>query len=670
VKSGISAEENVSKVWPVVPDFKQQNALVAICVLLIALGAAFGYTRDVQLTNAWNGWAPPTLVWASDTSTEIVGKDFLGRQNLHMGNSIVMWLYPLSYKIFRLDPTQLQVAAIYASCVFFAYSVVFLVWSLLERSDQSVAVIAVALTLLTDVVNGNFARFGQGNFSLGQYYAFAVGLQMIAVGLAIRGQPLRCSIVLALLVWVHPMIAGITGVVAAVALSTPFPSKNAWSTYLLAAALVASSATLYLTIMRDTTTSGDRMAFTDWIDWVRFGNFHWFPFEYGVFTRENTQSIAPMLGILMLVIGAPLLISVPRVRSVRWLMALAASVLLTAIGLVHSIAPFSMIITMASLHRASGLLLLLCLPLACALLIRCAKAGGVKAGLAVVTLASPLLGSYGFPMLPALATLLACSLPWSTLTRLTNPIKICLLLVVGAAVVNLWWMTTDLGIVLTNPNVAGPNSAWMLGACFAVVTRFPKAHKSRWGNNQTVFQCLFLLGFLALVAFQAHRNWEKHPLVGDKQLAIDYLQAQSWARNNTPRGSVFAVNPNHAYGWKDYSARPTWGNMRDWIHSTIVYHGDKNLFQEGLRRSRALGVDPQEYMRSAKDCKALTVVGNHYTELGRNLQTAYYSLTDETARELARTENIDYFVFEKALAPSFGQPPDFANSSFVIYRAR
>jgi hypothetical protein len=641
-----------------------------MCVLVIAACAGFGYSRDVHLTNAWNGWAPPTFVWASDTSTEIVTKDFLGQQNLHMGNSIVMWLYPFCYKILNLDATKLQVAVIYASCVFFAFTVVFLVWSLLKRSDPFVAIIAVALSLLTDVVNGNFAKFGQGNFSLGQYYAFAVGLQMIAIGFAIRGQPLRCSIVLMPLVWVHPIIAGITGVVAAVALMTTFPGRNAWSTYLLAAAIVASSAGLYLSIMRDATAPGDRMAFAEWINWVRFGNFHWFPFEYGVFTRENTESVAPMLAILILALSAPLLVSVSTVRLSRWLMAIAASALLIAMGLVHSMVPLSMITTMASLHRASGLLLLLCLPFACALLAECAKIGGLKAGLAVVTLTSPFLGSYGFPMLPALAVMLACLYPCSAVARLPNTIKTCLLLVICGAVANLWWMTTKLGIVLTNPNVAAPTTAWVLGACFAIVTQLSTARNSLWRSNQAVPKFLFLIGFLALVWLQAHRNWEKHPLIGDKQLAADYLEAQDWARHNTPYGSVFAANPNHFYGWKDYSARPSWGNLRDWIHSGIVYQGDNKLFQEGLRRSRRLGVDPQKYMESAKNANALTVVGNHYSELASNLQTAYYSLNEETAKELARTENIDYFVFEKALAPSFRQQPDFANSSFVIYRVR
>ena len=640
-----------------------------LLISVLGLSAGLGFSRDVHLVNAWNGWAPPTLVWASDQSTKIIERDFLEYQNLHIGNSIIMWVYPLAYKVFGMDPTKVQIGMIFVSCVCYALSILFLVRLILPDAPSVIPIFAVALGLLTTAVDGDLARFGQGNFSLGQYYAFAVALQIAVIALAIRGEIVKCAIGLAFLLWIHPMIAAIAGVVAGVALIVPRPLWKAWRQYIAALTLVILSAVLYLYAMRGTIGPSQRMDFSQWIDWVRFANCHWFPFEIGVFTRENTRLVTPLLAILLLVFSCEVPISHAVGLVQKWFASLATCVLLVIIGLINSAAPISMVLTMASLHRASGLLLFLALPFACLALYAAVRDRGLRGILAVVVMTSPFLGGYGFPLLPALALFVSkpsfsISLPrnWARVYGVSG------LFVAVLAVADTLWLTWGMDTPVLATSLVGIHTAWIIGGVFGIASFASRL------MPQTGFFCRNLpnyilgVGLVVLVFLAITNNWKRNPRIDNRQLAEDYLEVQNWARVKTLPGSLFMTDPSHCYGWKDYSCRPNWGNIRDWIHSSICYHADLRLFNEGLRRARLLKVDPESYMELAKTNGKLTVSGQEYSSLLSKIKKAYYSLNQDTINDLARTEKIDYFVFEKKLGPSFSNKPIFENESFVVYK--
>ena len=73
-------------------------------------------------------------------------------------------------------------------------------------------------------------------------------------------------------------------------------------------------------------------------------------------------------------------------------------------------------------------------------------------------------------------------------------------------------------------------------------------------------------------------------------------------------------------------------------------------------------------MERAKNAGELTVSGKEYSNLRSKIKKAFYSLNQDTINDLARTEKIDYFVFEKKWSPSFSNKPIFENKSFVVYK--
>lgn len=638
-------------------------------IILIAICAGCGFSRDIELTNAWSGWAPPSFVSASDPSTKIVEKDFLSYLNLHIGNSLIMRVYPLAYQILDADPTAVQIIVIYGSCLVYAWAVLFLAKALMPLAPTAVFVGAVALAILTSTVDGDLARFGQGNFSLGQYYGFAVALQMIVAALAFRDEILKCGIGLALLLWVHPMIAAITGFVAGVVLFLPRPELKLWPKYLFLLCLVISSAAIYLVVMKEGISARAKMPFVEWIDWVRFFNYHWFPFELGVFTLENSRRIAPLLAILLLAFAGLQTKKLSSVIMLKWSAAMLVCIFLVVVGLLNSIAPKSMILTIMSLHRASALILLLALPFACLSLYHALKSDWPSKILAVVILASPFIGSWGFPIMPALA-LFFLKQPHKLLSSdmFFKVIWSFGILVAGLAIGNVLWLTLRHATAFFSPSLFGPQTAWFLGVLYGIISLAAKSLPLSWSYFQKGPPAILGATFVILITLKIQDNWKRHPEIEDKNMAKDYLEVQKWARANTPAGSLFMTDPTHCYGWKDYSARPSWGNYRDWLHSSIAYHADTNLFQEGLSRCKILEVDPSFYLNLSKKENIISPSGKYYAQLYHNLKSAYYSLDDEKLKFLSEKYKINYAVFEKQKSQKIKQKPVYESKYYKVFK--
>ena len=637
--------------------------------LIIAILAGVGYSREVHLANAWNGWAPPGYVWSSDKSSKIVDRDFSRYQNLHIGNSVLMRVYPKAYNLLGIDPTKLQIVVIYISCILYGWALVFLVKTLLPESASLVPILTATFALLSSVIEGDLSRFGQANVSLGQYYAFAVSLQIIAVGFAIRAKPLACGLFIAILVWVHPIIAGITAWAAGSTFIQLRQQPSLLIKKLLGLGLVCVSCFFYFSILKENIVPTESMPVYEWLNWVRFGNFHWFPFELGVFTRENTKRVLPLLAVFLLACCYFHKNSEDQIRVHKWQILVASCILLTALGLLHSLLPFSIHLTMASLHRASGLLLILALPFACNTLYAFIKQGGVKGGLALVATATPLSGGNGFPILPSLILFLFGVRQYFNSIGKNKFCKIGAASLLGVVVINILWVTFFQKISCLDANIIGSSTSWLALFVVLLVTKIGSLLQ-RNKYKTSFFKIAAISILICLTLMSAYNNWKSHPRVPSKKLADDFYEVQKWAHQNTPVGSVFALDPAHGYGWKDYSARPSWGNRAVWLHTCIVYHSDKILLKEGLRRANALGVNPEQYMEQAKIKGELTVAGKTANELQNALHVAYYNLSTDQVKILAKNENIDYFVFRNQDATKYSGVPAYENNSFKVFKVK
>jgi hypothetical protein len=178
-------------------------AWLALGVVIIAVLTGLCSSRGIDLENAWNGWAPPSYVWAWNDAETFLKLDFLQEMNLHVGNSLVMRIYPLAYALLGIEPELTQYIFIFATALLYAASLWLLTCTMLPRVSSVVLWLVIGVALLTEAANGNLACFGQANLSFGQAYGVAIPLQVIALALVMRGRLLSVGVVIGLLACVH-----------------------------------------------------------------------------------------------------------------------------------------------------------------------------------------------------------------------------------------------------------------------------------------------------------------------------------------------------------------------------------------------------------------------------------------------------------------------------------
>jgi hypothetical protein len=180
-----------------------------------------------------------------------------------------------------------------------------------------------------------------------------------------------------------------------------------------------------------------------------------------------------------------------------------------------------------------------------------------------------------------------------------------------------------------------------------------------------------LLGLLALAVVAGNGvAWGRHlnPLVGNpgtKAWAYALLDAELWAKNSTPAGSIFMVDPVHSYIWRDKSHRPSFGTLREWVHTCCLYNSRREVLDEGMKRLRELNVDVTRYVFDPKAKRALPVQRAVLAEARKH----YYQLNRADFRRIANTYAVRYFVFDKSQMKTPPLPLIYENERVAIAAA-
>ena len=144
----------------------------------------------------------------------------------------------------------------------------------------------------------------------------------------------------------------------------------------------------------------------------------------------------------------------------------------------------------------------------------------------------------------------------------------------------------------------------------------------------------------------------------------DYLSAQLWVREHTPANALFMTDPTIYYGWRDFSRRSSFGNLREWLHTSWLYDSNFERYTEGLRRFGEFDIDLQPYLRMRPPDSAQRPLTNE-------LRKRYYAVSDDWRIDLARRNRIDFFVFDRSrmIAPTRLRVV-YENANFMICAAR
>ena len=645
-----------------------QSLMIFVCFFLLLSFSIYSNLSHLTLRNAVGGFSPVDYVNRLVEPGNYINNFENGISILK--TSLMFQLYEIANSI-GIEPELFQRFAIVGGVIFFALSLWLFTKSLVPKKSWYLPYLTILFGLATGVLNHNLARFGSfAGLHYGQMYTPAAICAIFAFVFAFQGATIFCAIIIGVTFCFHPVVGILSGIICAfMILSLPGELKNK-STWIGCGIALFIVLFWYGTFIHSA-TDVEQLSFKTWIDWVRFGNCHWFPFSLEVFGDEHAKRITPMFAILLLSLARMKYEPLPdRIRRL-WYTALIATLFLTCIGLGVSLYPLSPMLVKLAMHRASKFILLLCLPLALDLLLEDIKSDNIpRAFLAWICLLTPMIGlgnpyikivdgGYGFPLL---YSIFRFGLAWWHSFKKTSVVGGDLLLPVGALGMSFYLIYSGHALWSDPAFVSQASLLILSGVLTGVVQVFKCSKQASLREISSVIPIL-ICSFLALFSL-VYKADQMLPRFG-KAKSLAYLEAQYWAEHNTKPDALFITDPNIAYGWRDYSQRASFGTIREWAHSGWLYSGSKHQFEEGMRRVRILGIEPQNYLNeSLKNGKRS--VGAQWTKFINDCRERYYSLQTEQLVSLSKNEKIDYFIFDKGYESVRRLSPVFENKYFVI----
>lgn len=624
-------------------------AVVYFAMLAVIVGNWTSALDKLDLYRAWVGYTPFAYVDIV-SCPEHYAKDFMSGFNL-MKNSALMRYFDVSYRWLGIHPAVNVPVFIACEYLSLALAMLVLVKSLRPKASPAVAALAVMLVIGSDAVNMDFARY---------HWAFVAGFQniphalrILAIALLLQRRPIPAGILLGAAFASH-VTMGLVGAVFALAVC--LSDRRNWTDwrYYAGGSLFLLMAGGWILFGMDTKTLA-RHDFPPalWISITKLLSSHLYPWQMGLFTQRHWEGITPFLSLALLLVYY---LPAPG----KWtqqdrgaLHGVVAMMLLVTAGVAFSMLEFSPFLIKLSLHRANDLVILIALVYIIDGLWKEIGQGGVwRSCGALSILVSPFLMRPGFPLLWSAAIALPGWLPSKPENRQwARRALLGALSVVSLALLFVYW---GAGWEVWGAFVGGRRflAAAISASGIVLLSQLPLGHRMPLSLRHGA-------AFAVLLAASFYWIWEHVPSENQRAEPLDYRAAQIWAEENTDADSLFMVDPTILYGWRDYARRSSFGNYREWLFTGIFYTSNRDLFEEGLQRAEALGVDLRDYL-GVDDNEGVLRLHDQFIK-------GFYNRSDAWRLDLASRYGIDYFVMMKGrmVQPSH-LPVVYQNGHFAI----
>lgn len=633
--------------------------LLAVGVVLLVVAAVA--TRHVGLRAAVDGFSPAEFVYKR-AHPEWFVKDFPSGVEQYAA-SAPMRMYEVAYELFGVDPTDLQTVYV-AVEVLLAAGVTFVLGrTLLPQAPPGLLAIIVIFFLTGNLRQPDLGRWGQPLF-YGLYYVLADTSRILGIVQVLRGRLFSAALLFGLSFAAHPIMA-LAGITFAGATLLADRHRQPLQGLLVSIALFTALATGWLLFALDIgALARDQVPTRDWVSLTLLNNVHFYPVEFGTFGAYHYENLLPLLSLLLLaILGFDHPAADARVRQQVIAGFLAIAVLVT-LGILFSHLKSSPLLIRMALHRSDDLVVSFAAVYAIAALWqRFLTAHTTVAVLAAVALTTPFMVPSGVPLLFALllaaAELLAARLNRSMSTRH----YMLLALSAGALLLLLTYAALGMLLSWSTPAYTGFDSLggtpW--GATLAAVGMVVLAVlvRRRPINRSVAAGVGIALVVLSAVQWQ----WSNRPYPKSSKLARaqDYKAVQDWARTSTPTGTLFMPVPTHYYGWRHFSQRPSFGNLREWLMTAWFYSSDAASYREGMRRFAEFDIALEPFLKYDRPIDG-------FSELNLQVARFYYNgLSSQRLTRLNATYGVEYAVFEKRFIQSLPElPVAYQNASYLV----
>jgi hypothetical protein len=610
--------------------------VTAVLLGIVCVAVWWSNTYELNAALAMRGFSPVAWVYQTMHPGDFVLDFPGGLANYRL--SAFMHVYLAAYRV-GISPEALLPYVVGLEIVFLGYALFALSRVLVADAPPIIAALVIIFAIASTARDVNLANFPEP-FILGLYYNVANALRILGIVMILKNRPLPAAMLFAGSFATHPAMA-LSGMVCGGVMLLTRPSELLSQKYLAAAGAFVLLAGGWLgTQFGSATISSSGIPLPDWMEMTRLLNAHWYTPHLGLFTVHPGAVFLPFLSFLLL-----LLFYFPGGAAGNEVTRKVAAGLLALLGLVVAgigvalWVPVPFLIKLA-LHRSNDLVLVIGLPYVLAGLWRDLTAGPWwRPAVAATVLLSPWFAR-PYPLLVSVVLVSPAWLrviqrrPASVADRVISGLVVCVVLLVAV------YLAAGVSTHLSPRSFFGAKRSLLLFALFILVLTLV----ARWRGHQWA-QGLALVAVMVLAL-----SWLTDKVEGrDVTRERDYLQAQEWAREYTPSSALFMTDPTIFYGWRDYSRRSSFGNLREWLHFSWLYDTSFEAFQEGMRRFGEFNIDLEPYLRT----NAVIVLNSRYTTIEGNLRLEesvrrrYYDAPDEWRTDLARRYRIDFFVFER-----------------------
>ncbi len=597
---------------------------------LILVPISYGiYQRLNQLLDsiALSGFSPIAYVYRSIHAENFLRDIEAGVQLFD--KSFIMKLYVLAFEYFDITPEVLIFIFIFLELIVSSLVIIFLCRSVAKTSSPLFAVTCTLFFVFSNIRNLDLARFGF--LYIGQFYIFADSARLLAFAFLFNNR-IKSSYIFAVISFaIHPSI----GLISLLCISSThllFSIKDrTLISFSIINVLTLASCALWTFFNFDKSSLGGSSIPTDsWVALSRLFNFHWYPVDMGMFSKYHYERFFPICTLLMIscLIWKKSLLS-PRVKQTIFSI-FCITIPLSIFGVIFSELSTSPFLHKLSLHRSSDLTITFA---ALFILSFVMEKDSSRHLIVKLICFSGLVQAFFSPSSPPIlypGLILIYEILRNKERPSTYEIKVKLMILCALASFVLIYL-----VIYGFQNIFSPaysGNIYIAGVLLGLT--------SIYSLRPTIFVNLRII--VVLVAMMSSINWIKSSELIDSYLkkAGDYRATQVWAKENTPFNSLFAPDPTIFYGWRDFSHRSSFGNIREWLHTNWLYNSNFGLYKEGLRRAKALGIDYTEFLGRSPSNQG-------YFEMLPILRKRFYNFDSKLHCDLKNEFNIQYFVFDK-----------------------
>jgi hypothetical protein len=653
------------------------NAIVAVFFLMLTCIIYYYYSKDIELKLAWRGASPHNYV-AEKLYPDNFSKNWEAAGVGKYDFSLPMKVYYYLAKYFGISPSTTIHPFMFIQTLLFLLSVAFLSQTLFQ--NRLVTIISVVIIPLSNLAGINLSRFGDGYgtyLSYPLFYAYSNAFRIFALGFFLKNKYILMFIFLALSIYCHVNMGFFAlAFIGGYFLYRPglFRDKTVLIGITVFLALVVPH--IYSILTNSAATTSGSIPVDQWVKSTKIFSFHWYPITMKLFARYAHSLFFPLLLLCFFFFVALRYQNIKDEKNVKILLGTIVCMILSVLGIIFSdIYPIPFLIKI-SLQRSTGLITFLGVLYIIYYLFRKIDNGKTfhiflaiyslfllvfaKPGIAVLPLFLLLYsdikeGHFGSLKIEAYKTSIRKSFYFIMAFLLLMLTLTCIFQNNHKIVNNMFgYLWTPLQFFnpfhsfdfLLKGGVFKiiPFLSYLVVGSFLITLTINYFDKS--GRNKTskiFFSSLFFLISLSTVWYlerDKYLNWHHQY----SEIASSYLDVQLWAKSNTPSDSLFMPDPSHYYGWRDFSERSSFGNLREWGYTSIAYNPDQKVFEEGLRRMKELGVDISKV--TMDDINKFTTVPYFYKF--DNVRKNYNNMSDSQLQKLSSENEIDYFIFNKS----------------------